>query len=87
MANFATANPMPAFPTNESLPEDQPLVRPGVVVQALAPPVPTFTQNVFYKVDHLKRYPAVPLLLQGKLDPWMSKLFLQSMVIKPSRVN
>lgn len=46
-----------------SLPEDQPLVRPGVVVQALAPPVPTFTQNVFYKVDHLKRYPAVPLLL------------------------
>jgi DNA-binding transcriptional LysR family regulator len=46
-----------------SLPEDQPLVRPGVVVQALARPVPTFTQNVFYKVDHLKRYPALPLLL------------------------
>jgi DNA-binding transcriptional LysR family regulator len=46
-----------------SLPKNQPLVRPGVVVQALAPPVPTFTQNVFYKVDHLKRYPAVPLLL------------------------
>jgi DNA-binding transcriptional LysR family regulator len=46
-----------------SLPQDQPLHRPGVVVQALAPPVPTFTQNVFYKKDHLKRYPAVALLL------------------------
>src|SRR5262249_37291281 len=29
-----------------SLPQDRPLDRPGVVVQALAPPVPTFTQNV-----------------------------------------
>jgi DNA-binding transcriptional LysR family regulator len=46
-----------------SLPQDQPLDRPGVVAQALAPPVPTFTQNVFYKAAHLKRYPAVPLLL------------------------
>jgi hypothetical protein len=32
-----------------SLPQDRTLDRPGVVVQALAPPVPTFTQNVFYK--------------------------------------
>jgi DNA-binding transcriptional LysR family regulator len=46
-----------------SLPEDQPLGRPGLVVQPLASPVPTFTQNVFYKVDHLNRYPAVALLL------------------------
>ena len=46
-----------------SLPEDRPFKQPGVVVQALAPPVPTFTQNVFYKKDHLKRYPAVTLLL------------------------
>jgi DNA-binding transcriptional LysR family regulator len=50
-----------------SLPQDRPLDRPGVVVQALAPPVPTFTQNVFYKVDHLKRYPAVALLLNEVL--------------------
>ena len=46
-----------------SLPQDKPPDRPGVVVQALAPPVPTFTQNVFYKKDHLKRYPAVAMLL------------------------
>ena len=50
-----------------SLPQDRPLDRPGVVVQALAPPVPTFTQNVFYKVDHLRRYPAVALLLNEVL--------------------
>jgi DNA-binding transcriptional LysR family regulator len=50
-----------------SLPQDQPPDRPGIVVQALAPPVPTFTQNVFYKVDHLKRYPAVSLLLDEVL--------------------
>jgi len=50
-----------------SLPQDRLLDRPGVVVQALAPPVPTFTQNVFYKVDHLKRYPAVALLLNEVL--------------------
>jgi len=46
-----------------TLPQDQPLDQAGVVAQALAPPVPTFTQNVFYKTDHLKRYPAVALLL------------------------
>ena len=46
-----------------SLPQDKPPDRLGVVVQALAPPVPTFTQNVFYKKDHLKRYPAVAMLL------------------------
>jgi DNA-binding transcriptional LysR family regulator len=50
-----------------SLPPDRKLNRPGVVVQALAPPVPTFTQNVFYKKDHLKRYPAVSLLLNEVL--------------------
>jgi DNA-binding transcriptional LysR family regulator len=50
-----------------SLPQDRKLDRPGVVVQALAPPVPTFTQNVFYKKDHLKRYPAVSLLLSEVL--------------------
>jgi DNA-binding transcriptional LysR family regulator len=46
-----------------SVPDDQALIRSGVVVQPLAPPVPTFTQNIFYKLDHLKRYPAVALLL------------------------
>ena len=51
-----------------SLPQDRPPDRPGVVVQALAPPVPTFTQNVFYKKDHLKRYPAVGLLLNEILN-------------------
>ena len=50
-----------------TLPQDQPLDQPGVVAQAIAPPVPTFTQNVFYKKDHLKRYPAVALLLNEVL--------------------
>ena len=50
-----------------TLPQDQPLDQPGVVAQAIAPPVPTFTQNVFYKKDHLKRYPAVALLLREVL--------------------
>jgi len=50
-----------------TLPQDQPLDQPGVVAQAIAPPVPTFTQNVFYKKDYLKRYPAVALLLDEVL--------------------
>lgn len=46
------------------LPEDRPLGWPGIVVQRLAPPVPTFTQNVFYREDHLKRYPVVARILE-----------------------
>jgi DNA-binding transcriptional LysR family regulator len=50
-----------------SLREDQSLGGLGLVAQPLAPPVPTFTQNLFYKPDHLKRYPAVALLLNELL--------------------
>ena len=46
------------------LPEDRPMDWPGLVVQRLAPPVPTFTQNVYYRTDHPTRYPAVARLLK-----------------------
>jgi len=39
-----------------------------------APPVPTFTQNVFYKKDHLKRCPVVALLLDHILKAAKRKI-------------